>query len=146
MVVACSSAPGSHGPTGPPPTTDGPSAQAGPSEAECDQPINHAVALGVAERSETMGGGGAAGSAGGAGGKAPRGIAEGSEPPTTQADHEAVRRKLHEDFLSGCRALPREAFRCALAARSLSELASCQPSASSSTSNSSVAPGGMTPP
>jgi hypothetical protein len=68
------------------------------------------------------------------------------EPRTTQADHETIRRTLREEFVTGCRALPRDALTCALAARTLSELAACQPSPSSSTSNSSVAPAGITPP
>ncbi|HET9624054.1 MAG TPA: hypothetical protein VFP84_21930 [Kofleriaceae bacterium] len=100
---------------------------AGPSERECDELITHAVALGIDEQA-----------------------AHGGEPATTEADHEAVRRQLHEEVMNGCRALPREAFRCAVEAASLSALAACgasdQRSPSSSTSNSSVAPGGITPP
>jgi hypothetical protein len=69
-----------------------------------------------------------------------------AEPRTTQADHEAVRRQLHDELMSGCRTLPREVVGCAMAAGSLAALAACQPSASSSTSNSSVAPGGISPP
>jgi hypothetical protein len=51
--------------------------------------------------------------------------------------------------MTGCRALSRDTFRCAMAATTLTALAACQPAQrtpSSSTSNSSVAPGGMTPP
>jgi hypothetical protein len=108
-------------PTPDPPTAPPP--EAGPSERECDALITHAVALGIDEQT--------AGSA---------------EARTTEADHEAVRRRLHEDFMTGCRTLSREAFRCALAAPTLAALAGCQPTPSSSTSNSSVAPGGMSPP
>jgi hypothetical protein len=90
----------------------------GPSEAQCDELITHAVALGIDEH---------------------RG-------ETTQADHEAVRRGLREDFMASCRALPAEAFRCALAAPTLDAMAGCQRTPSSSTSNSSVAPPGITPP
>ncbi|HET7505988.1 MAG TPA: hypothetical protein VFK02_33440 [Kofleriaceae bacterium] len=124
VVAACSGGSGSPPARRPisPPAAPAP-AEAGPSERECDELITHAVALGVDEQ--------AAGAA---------------EPRTTAADHEAVRRQLHDDFLTGCRALPREAYRCAIAATSLTGLAGCQPSASSSTSNRSVAPGGMTPP
>lgn len=96
---------------------------AGPSERDCDELITHAVALGIDEQA-----------------------ARATGPHTTEADHEAVRRRLHEDFMSGCRTLSREAVRCAVAASSLSALAGCQPTPSSSTSNSSVAPGGISPP
>jgi hypothetical protein len=51
--------------------------------------------------------------------------------------------------MAGCRTLPLSAFRCAIAATTLSALAACQPiqrTPSSSTSNSSVAPPGITPP
>src|SRR6185503_9939335 len=123
LLAACSSAPASHGQVPARPTGEGPPSQAGPSERDCEALITHAVALGIDERT-----------------------ARASEPRTTEADHEAVRRKLHEDFMTGCRALSRDAFACALAARSLSELAACQPSPSSSTSNSSVAPGGIAAP
>jgi hypothetical protein len=100
---------------------------AGPSEHECDELITHAVALGIDEAA-----------------------ARGGEP-TTEADHEAVRRQLHEELMNGCRGLPREAFRCAIDAPSLPALAACQPgdgqrTPRSSTSNSNVAPGGITPP
>ena len=101
-------------------------AEAPPGERECDELITRAVALGIDEQAQRPG-----------------------EPATTEADHEAVRRKLHEDFVAGCRALPRVAYRCAIAATTLSALAGCepvQPTPSSSTSNSSVAPGGMIPP
>jgi hypothetical protein len=128
LAFACSSggAAPEH-PQPPAPVRDGgTSALVGPSERECDELITHAVVLGIDEQ--------AARSAG---------------PRTTEADHEAVRRKLHDDFLAGCRALPHDAFRCAIAATTLSALAACQPaqrSPNSSTSNSSVAPGGITPP
>ena len=122
-VAACSSGTASHGPLSPHRTGDPAPSHAGPGERECDELITHAVALGIDERAARSG-----------------------EPRTTEADHEAIRRKLHEDFVTGCRALSREAYGCAIASRTLSELAACQPSPSSSTSNSSVAPAGMTPP
>jgi hypothetical protein len=96
---------------------------AGPSERECDELITHAVALGIEEQA-----------------------ARGGEPATTEADHEAVRRQLHEELMNGCRGLPRDAFRCALEAPSLPAVAACQRTPSSSTSNSKVAPGGIAPP
>jgi hypothetical protein len=91
-------------------------------ERECDELITHAVKLGIDERTAR------------------------SEPQTTAADHEAVRRKLHEDFMADCRTLPHDAIRCAMAQTTLVGLARCQPTRNSSTSNNSVAPGGMTPP
>ena len=126
VVAACSS--GSPAPSHPQPrpepsgsATPPPTALAAPSERECDELITHAVALGINERGE-------------------------SQPRTTPADHEAVRRKLHEDFMAGCQTLPRGAYRCAMAAAALPALLACQPTLSSSTSNSSVAPGGIAPP
>jgi hypothetical protein len=125
FVAACSSGGATPGhPQPPPPARDaGPPALAGPDERECDELITHAVALGIDEEAARPG-----------------------EPRTTEADHEVVRRKLHEDFMTGCRTLSRDAFRCAIAAPTLAELAGCQRTSSSSTSNSSVAPGGITPP
>lgn len=125
LVAACSSGPTS--PEHPQPVAPahdaGPPAPAGPDERECDELIAHAVVLGIDEQA-----------------------ARSAEPRTTESDHEAVRRALHDDFMTGCRTLPRDAFRCAIAASTLVELAGCQPTRNSSTSNSSVAPGGMTPP
>ncbi len=125
FVAACSS--GSTPPAHPQQIPDshdaGPTAPAGPDERECDELITHAVALGIDEQA-----------------------ARPAEQRATEADHEAVRRKLHDDFMPGCRTLPHDAFRCAIAATTLVELAGCQATRNSSTSNSSVAPGGMTPP
>jgi len=123
LVAACSSGPGSPEHPRPPPPGDPPPSGA-PSEQDCDRLINHAVVLGIDEQAAR------------------------AEPHATPSDHEAIRRALHEDFMAGCRALSREAFRCAMAATTLAELARCQPqrTPSSSTSNNSVAPGGITPP
>ena len=125
FVAACSG--GAVAPPQPPqqpPRHDrAPPVEPAPSERECDELITHAVALGIDDEA-----------------------ARAVEPRTTEADHEAVRRGLHDDFAAGCRTLPRAAYRCALAATTLAELAGCQPSPSSSTSNSSVAPGGITAP
>jgi hypothetical protein len=122
LVAACSSSSGPTEHPRPPPPGD-PAAAAAPSEPECDQLITHAVALGIDEQAAR------------------------AEPHATTSDHEAIRRALHDDFMAGCRTLPRDAYRCAMAATTLAELARCQPqrTPSSSTSNSSVAPGGMTP-
>jgi hypothetical protein len=120
FVAACSGGSSTPAHPAPIPTTPAPAAQTAPSERECDELITHAVALGIDE---------AAGA-----------------PTTTQSDHEAVRRGLREDFMTGCRALPRATWRCAIAAPTLAALAACQPTPSSSTSNNNVAPGGITPP
>jgi hypothetical protein len=127
-VAACSSGSTAREPVRSLPTGD-PAAEAAPSERECDELITHAVALGIDERAAHA-----------------AHQAHSGESPTTPADHEALRRKLHEDFMTGCRSLPRGAFRCAMTASTLAALAACQPTRSSSTSNSSVAPGGITPP
>ena len=101
-VAACSSGTASHGPLSPHPTGDPAPSHAGPGERECDELITHAVALGIDERAARSG-----------------------EPRTTEADHEAIRRKLNEDFVTGCRALPRDAYACAIASRTLSEFVVC---------------------
>jgi hypothetical protein len=57
-----------------------------------------------------------------------------------------VRAQLHDELASSCGVMPREQHACAMAATTLGELAACdQRTPSSSTSNSSVAPGGITP-
>jgi hypothetical protein len=126
LVTACSSGSGAIARPAPPPRGEPPpTAQPAPTEAECDELITHAVALGIHEQTAHAG------------------------PRATESDHEAIRRSLHDEFITGCRALPRDALRCGMAAATLTELARCQPdqrAPSSSTSNSSVAPGGMTPP
>jgi hypothetical protein len=132
LVAACSGGAGGAAHPAPPPAAHAapPPADDAPSEAECDQLITHAVALGIDEERES------------------RGVGPPTAPPahSTESDHEAVRRALHDDFLAGCRTLPRDAYRCAMAATTLAALAACQRTPSSSTSNSSVAPGGILPP
>jgi hypothetical protein len=129
LVVAVAAACAGSSPAQPlaaPPRSTGdplrPAAPA-PSERECDELITHAVKLGIDDQA-----------------------ARAVEPAASQADHEATRRKLHADFVPGCRALARPAYQCAIAATSLAGLAGCQRTASSSTSNSSVAPPGIRPP
>ena len=121
LVAACSGGAGGAAHPAPPPAAHAapPPADDAPTEAECDRLITHAVALGIDEQPAAH---------------------------TTESDHEAVRRALHDDFLAGCRTLPRDAYRCAMAATTLAALAACQRTPSSSTSNSSVAPGGILPP
>ena len=125
LVAACSSGAGGAAHPAPSPTASPtpPPADDAPGEAECDQLITHAVALGIREQS---------------GGP--------HAPHSTESDHEAIRRSLHDDFAAGCRTLSRDAYRCAMAATTLAALAACQRTPSSSTSNSSVAPGGILPP
>lgn len=122
LLAACSSGSPSPRPEPPRPAASDPAqlVPAGPTDRECDELITHAVMLGIDE--------------------------ERAGPRSTEADHEAVRRELHEDFMAGCRTLSRSAYRCAIATTTLAELAACQPTRSSSTSNSSVAPGGIAPP
>jgi hypothetical protein len=124
LVAACSGGPGGAAHPAPPPAAPPapPTTDDAPGEPECDQLITHAVALGIDEA-----------------GRAPG-------PRTTESDHEAIRRALRDEFVAGCRALPRDAYRCAMAATTLDALAACQRTPSSSTSNSSVAPGGILPP
>ena len=122
LLVACSSGTTSHDPVLPRTVPHEPS-HVGPSEQECDELITHAVALGIDEQA----------------GRTP-------PPRTTASEHEAIRRALHDEFVAGCRGLPLDTYRCAMAAATLDALAGCQRTPSSSTSNSSVAPGGITPP
>jgi hypothetical protein len=126
LVAACSGAAGGAAHPAPPPAAHPappPPADDAPTEAECDQLITHAVALGIDEQA-----------------------GRGSAARSTESDHEAVRRALHDDFLADCRTLPRAAYRCAMAAPTLTALAACQRTPSNSTSNNSVAPGGILPP
>ncbi len=126
VVAACSSsaAPPARptGPTGSGSGDPGELAGSGPTERECEQLVAHAVTLGAAERT--------------------------GRPPdqlSTEADQEQVKTRLRP-FVDECRALPRTSYRCAIAATTMAELAGCHSTPTSSTSNSSVAPGGMTPP
>jgi len=110
-----------------------------PSAAECDRLIAHAVDLGMAEQRAH---------------RTP-------ERVPTEEQLAKVRAQLHDGYAAACHALTREALACAMAATTLDTLAACdapgasgdaagaagpQATPSSSTSNSSVAPGGMTPP
>jgi hypothetical protein len=65
----------------------------------------------------------------------------------TDEEHTKVRAQLHDELLLQCQAMPRATYTCAMAATTMPELSSCdQRTPSSSTSNSSVAPPGITPP
>ncbi len=126
VVAACSSS--AAPPTRPTPPTgsgSGPSGElavAGPSERECEQLVAHAIELGAAERT----------------GRPP-------DQVSTEADQNQLKTRLRP-FIDECRALSRDSYRCATAATAMAELAACHSTPSSSTSNSSVAPGGITPP
>lgn len=135
LAVACSSGGGGAHPR-PPGPGSAPDAAVpvavapgpGPTERECDALIAHAVALGAAQLARDL---------------------PGDQLPT-DAEQAALRTELRGRFLAECRGGTRRGYDCAIAARSLAELAGCQgpPQAirKSSTSNSSVAPGGILPP
>jgi len=92
-----------------------------PDERECHALVAHAVGLEVARIKAT-------------------------KPPDkqpTDAEIAALTTELQAD--PGCRTLSRPAYDCAMAARSLADLEACYSTRKSSTSNSSVAPPGMTP-
>ena len=93
-------------------------AAAGPTDAECTALIAHAIALGAAEDRE----------------------------PASAEDQAAIRARLEADYLPRCKAGARDEVRCGLAAATSAALVACQRTPSSSTSNSSVAPPGITPP
>lgn len=89
--------------------------------AECDQLVAHAIDLAVQARS----------------------------PAADPAPSEAERAKIAEPLralAAECTALDRAAFRCGMEATTLAALGACQTTFSSSTSNSKVAPPGITPP
>src|SRR5689334_14747902 len=126
LALACSSGGGHTRPPAPGHTPDaGPApAPAALTERECDALIAHAIALRVAELKQTL-------------------------PPEqvpTEAEQAALGTELRGKFLADCRGGTRRGYDCALAARTLAELGDCQATRSSSTSNSSVAPGGILPP
>jgi hypothetical protein len=132
LALACSSSSSSSGarqhPPGPGPAHDGaqppPAAAPAPTDRECDDLIAHAIALRVAELRQTL-------------------------PPEqvpTEAEQAALAAELRGPLLADCRKGTRRGYDCAIAAQSLAELGGCQVRPSSSTSNSSVAPGGILPP
>ena len=126
LIVACSGSTG--GPTrsptpAPPPPDAAPVTTSAPTEHECTDLIAHALELGVAAQRQAR-----------------------PDQVATEAEQAALQAELRQEFLPSCRAGTREGVRCGRAAASLRELAACYSTRSSSTSNSSVAPGGMTPP
>ena len=126
LVLACSSGAVHSRPPGPGSAPDAPppAAASPPTERECEALIGHAIALRVAELERTL-------------------------PPEqvpTGAEQAALGTELRGKFLGDCRNGSRRGYDCAIAAKTLAELAGCQATRSSSTSNSSVAPGGILPP
>jgi hypothetical protein len=126
LVFACSGHPPSepahpHGSAAP---TDGGVTvvvPTGSTERECAEVVDHAIALHLAELR--------------------------AQKPADQLPNDAEVAKLAAELRAepGCRTLTRDGYRCGLAAKSLSELEACYATRSSSTSNRSVAPGGITP-
>jgi hypothetical protein len=90
-------------------------------DRECSEVVDHAIALHLAELR--------------------------AHKPADQLPTDADVAKLAAELRAepGCRTLTRDGYRCGVAAKSLAELEGCYATRSSSTSNSSVAPGGMTP-
>ena len=105
------------------PPNAGAEAPAAPTDAECGQLLAHVVELTLHEH-------------------APAG------EPVTDAERQRVVASV-EPLRGECAKLSRATYRCAIGATSLANLVACQPAPqatrSSSTSNSSVAPGGITP-
>ncbi|MDX2092862.1 MAG: hypothetical protein SFX73_33660 [Kofleriaceae bacterium] len=89
-----------------------------PSTAECEALVAHAIDLDARTRD--------------------------TQPPPTDAEREQLRATLRP-FIEECRAMSRASYECGRAATTPAQLASCQRTPSSSTSNSSVAPPGITP-
>ena len=125
LCGACSSAPGT--PTKPTkPAPAGPIDAAvptisAPTEKECEQLVAHVVDLSVREHAPPI------------------------NPAPNDAESQQVDQSLRP-YVTECTTLPREAVRCGLDAPTLAALRGCQATRSSSTSNSSVAPGGIAPP
>ena len=89
--------------------------------AECDQLIAHAVDLALRER----------------------------PPAPDPAPSAAEKAKIDEplrSFATECASLTRESYRCGMDATTIAALSACHATFSSSTSNSKVAPPGITPP
>jgi hypothetical protein len=96
-----------------------------PTAAECDALVAHAVQLAAADQRAH------------------------ERDHASDDDAARVERDLSVEYGPSCRAMSRAGYRCALAAATLDAFAACggpaQATRSSSTSNSSVAPGGITP-
>ena len=121
FLAACSSGSGGttpHHPEGSGSSAAAPTEADRPSERECDDLVEHVLALELATRPK--------------------------DDKPSDAELAQLRGELHGD--PACRKLSRDRYRCAMGAKTAAEYQACQATRSSSTSNSSVAPGGMTPP
>ncbi len=126
LLVACGGQPAPAHPTsaGDHAATPPVVAAAAPSERECDALFAHVSAIAAADQR-----------------------AASPATPATDADVATEQAAEHGSAMAACRAMPRAAYTCAIAAPSSEQLVACdQATRSSSTSNSSVAPGGITPP
>ena len=118
MVAACGGGPAPAHPT-PVPADAALPVEPAPTEAECDTLLDHTIELEVAIE---------------------------DAKPTPDERHK-IRSGIHDEFMHGCRAMTHELYACALAAPTMPTFTACdQASRSSSTSNSNVAPGGISPP
>ena len=99
-------------------------ADSAPDVAECDALIAHAIALGMVDQR--------------------------AKPPDrvpTDEQQAKAKAELRTEYGPSCRAMSRRSYQCAIVASTISSLAACdQASLSSSTSKSSVALPGITPP
>jgi hypothetical protein len=129
LAGACSSGTGpiQHRPSGG--STTAPARDAGPiatpalTDRDCEALVAHAIDVRIAELRATT-------------------------PPErlpTDAETSALRAELLRTD-PGCKTLAPASYRCAMAARTSADIAACHSTPSNSTSNRSVAPGGMTPP
>ncbi len=106
-------------PTGP--TDAGVAVAPALTSAECEQLVAHAVELALRER------------------------APAADPAPSDAEHAKIDEPLRS-FAAECASLTRESHRCGIEATTLAALSACHATFKSSTSNSKVAPPGITPP
>jgi hypothetical protein len=89
--------------------------------AECEQLVTHAVDLALRERTPA------------------------ADPPPSDPEKTKIDEPLRS-FATECAPLTRESYRCGMDATTLAALSACHATLRSSTSNSRVAPPGITPP
>ena len=119
LLAACGGGPAAVHPT-PARVDPPPPAQESPSEAECDALIDHVIDVTVAAQPDLA---------------------------PTDADKVTFRATLRDQIMPECRTMKRDTLTCAVAAPTVATFEACdQTSRSSSTSNTSVAPGGIAPP
>lgn len=125
FAAACSSGSGTtHRPSNPTPTgTPDAGVAVAPAltAAECQQLVAHAVDVALRERTPA------------------------ADPAPTDAERAKIEEPL-QAFATECASLTRDAYRCGMDATTLAALSACHATFSSSTSNSNVAPPGITPP